>query len=75
MTLTVLKRFRRGLKQGRFTMTQIAEVSGIPLTTLSDMKDEAWGERLLERLDNLETALDRVDPPRRRRAATDEVAA
>lgn len=60
MTLDVLKRLRNGLASGDFTATQVAQVSGIPLTTLLDMKEEGWSTKAIERLADLEAALDRI---------------
>lgn len=63
MTHDVLSRFRSGLAKGEFTLTQIAEVSGIPLTTLSDMKDEGWQTKALTRLAELDCALKALRKP------------
>lgn len=54
-------RLREGLNEGRFTMTEIAKISGIPLMTLSDMKDENWRPKIFDRLERLQAALDEVD--------------
>lgn len=69
MKLEVLSRFRAGLNAGRFTLTEVSQATGIPLATLSDMKAEGWGTKAIERLGELEAALDRIDPPKRRRSA------
>ena len=60
MSTDALKRFREGLDRGDFTMTEIAEATGIPLTTLSDMKDADWRPKVLDRLTTLGAALDRI---------------
>lgn len=61
MSTDALKRFREGLKRGDFTMTEIADATGIPLTTLSDMKDDSWRPKVLDRLTSLGAALDRME--------------
>ena len=66
MSTDALKRFRSGLAKGEFTMTEIADLTGIPLTTLSDMKDDAWRPKVLDRLNSLGNALDRLDRQRPR---------
>ena len=66
MSTDALNRFRHGLARGDFTMTEIAEATGIPLTTLSDMKDANWRPKVLDRLDSLATVLDRIDGKTRR---------
>ena len=60
MNTDALKRFREGLDRGDFTMTEIADATGIPLTTLSDMKDANWRPKVLDRLTALGAALDRI---------------
>ena len=67
MNTDPLNRFREGLAAGRFTMTQVAAASGIPLTTLSDMKDESWGTRITDRLNSLDAAIDQIEADGRRR--------
>lgn len=44
-------------------MTQVAEISGIPLERLSEMKDEDWHKKVVTRLTGLETALQKLAPP------------
>lgn len=61
MSTDALTRFREGLNRGDFTMTEIADATGIPLTTLSDMKDKDWRPKVLDRLNALGVALDRLD--------------
>jgi len=61
MSTEVLRRFRDGLSAGRFTLTRMAALTKIPLTTLSDMKAENWQEKVVTRLDDLEAALDEVE--------------
>lgn len=56
-----IKRYRSGLGEGRFTMTEIAKLSGIPLMTLSDMKGEDWRPKIFDRLEKLEAALDQIE--------------
>lgn len=41
-------------------MTEIAEATGIPLTTLSDMSDADWRPKVFDRLEKLSVALDRI---------------
>lgn len=66
MSTDALKRFRSGLAKGDFTMTEIADLTGIPLTTLSDMKDDSWRPRVLDRLNSLGSALDHIERQRPR---------
>ena len=61
MMTSALDRFRAGLRAKRFTMTRVAELSNIPLTTLSDMADPEWGSRIFNRLAALEQALEVVE--------------
>jgi len=62
MNTDALTRFRKGLSAGDFTLTQVADESGIPLTTLSDMSDESWKPKIFERLENLGNAVEKLDP-------------
>lgn len=66
MSTDALKRFREGLSRGDFTMTEIADATGIPLTTLSDMKDADWRPKVLDRLNALGAALDQIKRDNRR---------
>ncbi len=64
MTNDTLKRLRAGVKSKRYSLTDVAKISDIPLTTLADMLDDGWGGRVLttiERLDNLKSALDGLE--------------
>lgn len=63
MSTDALKRFRDGLARGDFTMTEIAEATGIPLTTLSDMSNAEWRPKVFDRLEKLGAALDRMKRP------------
>lgn len=60
MQTDVLARFRDGLAKSAFTLTQINEITKIPLATLSDMKDEAWRPKIFDRFEKLEAALDQI---------------
>lgn len=62
MTQNVLQRFRDGLAEGHFTLTEVAEASDIGLTTLSYMKNNNWGDGIVEKLEKLETGLNKLDP-------------
>jgi Mg2+ and Co2+ transporter CorA len=64
MSTDTLKRFRKGLADGEFTMTEIADATGIPLTTLSDMKDAEWRPKVLDRLDTLDAVMTRLERKR-----------
>jgi hypothetical protein len=57
MTNETLDRLRKGLKAKRFTLTDAANASDIPIMTLADMAKEGWGKRALQVIDRLE-ALD-----------------
>lgn len=61
MKTDALIRFRKGVAKGDFTMTEISDATGIPLTTLSDMKDESWRPKVLDRLETLQAALDKIE--------------
>jgi hypothetical protein len=63
MTQDVLQRFRDGVSAGHFTLSQVAEASRINLTTLSYMKNNSWGDGVLEKLEKLEAGLNQLDPP------------
>ncbi len=60
MKTDTLQRYRDGLAAGDFTITQIAELTGIPAPRLSDMKDEAWQPVALDRVSKLEAALEKL---------------
>lgn len=57
MTRATILRFRRGLKAKRYTLKEVSDATGVPITTLSDMSKEGWGKTLFDRLELLETAL------------------
>lgn len=65
MAKDTLIRLREGLKQKRFTLTDAAQASRIPLTTLADMaSNEKWGERTfqaIDRLNDLDAALSKLE--------------
>lgn len=61
MSITVLQRFREGLANRRFTMTKAGDDTGIPLTTLSYMRNSDWGEGVIEKIEKLEAFLDKID--------------
>lgn len=61
MGTDVLQRFREGVAAKRFTLTKLAEVSGVPLATLSDMSDESWRPQIFDRLEKLKSALDLIE--------------
>jgi hypothetical protein len=61
MTSDLLHRFREGVSSKRFTLTQLAALSGVSITTLSDMTDPDWRPQILDRLERLKKALDVID--------------
>lgn len=61
MGTDVLQRFRDGVAAKRFTLTKLAELSGVPLATLSDMSDENWRPQIFDRLEKLRSALDQIE--------------
>jgi 3-deoxy-D-manno-octulosonate 8-phosphate phosphatase KdsC-like HAD superfamily phosphatase len=64
MTNATLDRLRQGLKQKRFTMTDIERLSGIRVQRIAEMADEDWGKgvmKSLERLELIEEALDKLE--------------
>lgn len=60
MTHETLKRYRDGLQDGRWTLTEVQRVTNIPLTTLWDMRDPQWCAKQLQRLAELEAGLARL---------------
>jgi hypothetical protein len=63
----ILTRFRAGLQTGRFTLRDVEEATGIPYTTLCEMRRPDWQEKTFERLDKLK----RVVRPKRRARRTE----
>lgn len=62
MNTETLQRFREGVAAKRFTLTRLAEISKIPLATLSDMnRDEDWGLHVVGRMSALAEALDAIE--------------
>lgn len=64
MSKTTLTRFRAGVKAKQYSLTEVARLSGIPLTTLADMLSDDWGGRVfktIDRLDSLQSALDGLE--------------
>lgn len=64
MANQTLHRLREGLKAKRFTLTAAANASGIPISRLSEMAADDWGNRVLqtiERLESLDCALDQLE--------------
>lgn len=45
-TLTPIEQFRDGLERGAFTMSEIARLADIPVSTLQRMKEDAYGNRI-----------------------------
>lgn len=67
MRVDTLIRFRNGLRNEEFSLTEISEATGIPLQTLSDMKDETWKPKALDRLERLAAAIDQLGGSARRK--------
>lgn len=61
MTPDVLQRFRAGIEAKRFTLTQVAEASGLSITQLSYIKNSNWGEGIFEKARQLQDALNRIE--------------
>lgn len=61
MNTDILQRFRDGVASRRFTLTQLAKISGLPLSTLSDMSDESWRPQIFEKLERLERGLNTLE--------------
>lgn len=61
MSTDVLHRLREGVASKRFTLTKLAELSGVPLATLCDMSHEHWRPQILDRFEKLRAALDQID--------------
>jgi transcriptional regulator with XRE-family HTH domain len=67
MTNATLNRLRDGLKQKRFTMTDIERLSGIRVQRIAEMASDEWGKGVLksiERLELIEDALDKLEGAR-----------
>lgn len=67
MTNTTLDRLRDGLKQKRFTMTDIERLTGLRVQRIAEMASEDWGKgvfKSLERLELIEDALDKLEGAR-----------
>ena len=56
ITETVTK-LREGLATKRFTMKQVSDLTGVPVSTIADMKKEGWQKTTLDNLAKIETAL------------------
>jgi transcriptional regulator with XRE-family HTH domain len=67
MTNATLDRLRKGLKQKRFTLSDIERLSGIRIQRIAEMADDDWGKGVLksiERLERIEDALDKLEGAR-----------
>lgn len=64
MHTDILDRFREELAAGAVKLTEVAEESGIGLTTLSYMKNNDWAEGIFDKVDKLAAALDRLQAKR-----------
>lgn len=67
MTNATLDRLRDGLKQKRFTMTDIERLTGLRVQRIAEMASEDWGKgvfKSLERLELIEDALDKLEGAR-----------
>lgn len=64
MTNATLDRLRDGLKQKRFTLTDVNRLSGIRVQRIAEMASDDWGKgvlKSLERLERIEDALDKLE--------------
>lgn len=67
MTNATLDRLRKGLKQKRFTMTDIERLTGLRVQRIAEMASDDWGKGVLksiERLELIEDALDKLEGTR-----------
>jgi transcriptional regulator with XRE-family HTH domain len=67
MTNATLDRLRDGLKQKRFTMTDIERLTGLRVQRIAEMASDEWGKGVLksiERLELIEEALDKLEGAR-----------
>lgn len=44
-------------------MTEVSRETGIPLTTLSYMRNSDWGDGVVEKIAKIDRALKRIDTP------------
>ena len=64
MTKDVIERAREGVAAKQYSLTELARVSDIPLTTLATMLEDKWGGRVfdaIDRLDRLRTGMKVLD--------------
>jgi hypothetical protein len=54
MTRDVIEKARVGVVSKRYSLTELARASDIPLTTLATMLEEKWGGRVFDAIDRLE---------------------
>ena len=57
-----LQRLRDGIAQKKITLTRVSKLSGIPPTTLVEMKKPEYGKSVFERMERLKGALDELLP-------------
>ena len=60
MLKNLLTNLRDGLANGDFTLREVAEASGIPYTTLQEMRREDYAAGFFDRLTSLETGLKKL---------------
>lgn len=58
--LETLDIFRAGLADKKFTLTDVSKASGIPLTTLVQMRSEDWQYRTFDKIEAVADALDKL---------------
>lgn len=54
MMKEVIEKAREGVAEKRYTLTELARLSDIPIPALQVMLNENWGSRVFETLERLE---------------------
>lgn len=57
-----LKRFREGVKDGSLSLRDIEEKTGIPYTTLIEMRRPDWQNKTFTRLEKLKDVIGEGEP-------------
>ena len=73
MITEIVSRLRDGLASKRFTMKQISDLTGVPVSTIADMKKEGWQKTTFDNLSKIEAALSRLEPGEEEQGAPEAV--
>lgn len=61
MTSDLVSRLREILEAPGITLRRVSEASGIPITTLADMKKPGWAKRTVSHLDAIEGVIEDLE--------------